>query len=108
MTKHQDYNGKYCPHRTLDMGWQRFLNMVKSYMGEEEKKVTYEEFKKFMEQYEKDQAQKAAGDWAEKAISYCRERKFLSGDAPNGNMRPKSYATREELAQVLINYDQKK
>lgn len=33
VTKHQDYNGKYCPHRTLDMGWQRFLNMVQSYMG---------------------------------------------------------------------------
>lgn len=26
--KHQDFSGKYCPHRTLDMGWQRFLNMV--------------------------------------------------------------------------------
>ena len=22
--KHQDFSGKYCPHRTLDMGWQRF------------------------------------------------------------------------------------
>lgn len=30
VTKHQDYSGKYCPHRTLDMGWQRFLNMVKA------------------------------------------------------------------------------
>ena len=30
VTKHQDYNGKYCPHRTLDMGWQRFLNMIKA------------------------------------------------------------------------------
>ena len=28
--KHQDFSGKYCPHRTLDMGWQRFLNMVKA------------------------------------------------------------------------------
>jgi N-acetylmuramoyl-L-alanine amidase CwlA len=28
VTKHQDYSGKYCPHRTLDMGWQRFLNMI--------------------------------------------------------------------------------
>ena len=28
ITKHQDYSGKYCPHRTLDMGWQRFVNMV--------------------------------------------------------------------------------
>lgn len=31
--KHQDWNGKYCPHRTLDMGWERFLNMVKGYMN---------------------------------------------------------------------------
>ena len=30
ITKHQDYSGKYCPHRTLDMGWERFLNMVKA------------------------------------------------------------------------------
>ena len=30
VTKHQDYSGKYCPHRTLDMGWQRFLNMIKA------------------------------------------------------------------------------
>lgn len=29
---HQSWSGKYCPHRTLDMGWQRFLNMVQSYM----------------------------------------------------------------------------
>ena len=28
--KHQDFSGKYCPHRTLDMGWQRFLNMIKT------------------------------------------------------------------------------
>lgn len=31
--KHQDWSGKYCPHRTLDMGWERFLNMVNSYLG---------------------------------------------------------------------------
>ena len=34
VTKHQDYwQGtyyKYCPHRTLDLGWQRFLNMVQA------------------------------------------------------------------------------
>lgn len=32
--KHQDFDGKYCPHRTLDKGWQCFLNMVESYMTE--------------------------------------------------------------------------
>lgn len=28
--KHQDFSGKYCPHRTLDIGWQRFLNMIQA------------------------------------------------------------------------------
>lgn len=28
ITKHQDYSGKYCPHRTLDLGWNRFVKMV--------------------------------------------------------------------------------
>lgn len=32
VTKHQDYSGKYCPHRTLDLGWDRFLAEVKVHM----------------------------------------------------------------------------
>ena len=34
VTKHQDYNGKYCPHRTLDMGWDRFIKMVEKKLNE--------------------------------------------------------------------------
>lgn len=34
VTKHQDYNGKYCPHRTLDMGWNRFLDMIRKELGQ--------------------------------------------------------------------------
>lgn len=26
---HQKHSGKYCPHRTLDYGWDRFMNMVR-------------------------------------------------------------------------------
>jgi N-acetylmuramoyl-L-alanine amidase CwlA len=33
VTKHQDYNGKYCPHRTLDMGWDRFIKMIEAKMS---------------------------------------------------------------------------
>lgn len=41
VTKHQDYgNHKYCPHRTLDMGWDRFLNMIKAKL--EDKAVSNE------------------------------------------------------------------
>ena len=32
--KHQDFANKYCPHRTLDYGWERFLNKVRNYLGE--------------------------------------------------------------------------
>lgn len=27
--KHQDFSGKRCPHRTLDLGWERFINLVR-------------------------------------------------------------------------------
>lgn len=32
---HKMRSGKYCPHRTLDLGWQRFLNLVKTYLNNE-------------------------------------------------------------------------
>ena len=34
VTKHQDYDGKYCPHRTLDLGWERSIKMVEKYLKE--------------------------------------------------------------------------
>ena len=34
VTKHQDYTNKYCPHRTLDLGWDRFINMIKEKLSE--------------------------------------------------------------------------
>ncbi len=34
ITKHQDYNGKYCPHRTLDdYGWDYFIELVRKNMS---------------------------------------------------------------------------
>lgn len=30
--KHQDFANKYCPHRTLDLGWQRFLNKISEHL----------------------------------------------------------------------------
>lgn len=32
---HQHWNGKYCPHKTLDRGWERFLDMVREKLGED-------------------------------------------------------------------------
>ena len=30
---HQQQSGKYCPHKTLDLGWQRYLTKVSHYLG---------------------------------------------------------------------------
>lgn len=39
VTKHQDYNGKYCPHRTLDMGWDRFIKMIEDKLSPKTKTI---------------------------------------------------------------------
>ena len=39
VTKHQDYNGKYCPHRTLDLGWERFIGMIENKLTPKTKTV---------------------------------------------------------------------
>ena len=30
--KHQDFSNKDCPHRTLEEGWQKFLNLISFYV----------------------------------------------------------------------------
>lgn len=110
VTKHQDYDGKYCPHRTLDLGWQRFINMVKSYMTKNEEDIemtmTKNELKAFikttMQEVEAETAKRNASKWAEPALDFVKERKIMVGDA-DGKMRPQSNITRQEVAQVIYN-----
>ena len=40
VTKHQDYTNKYCPHRTLDMGWNRFIKMIEDKLNVSNSKET--------------------------------------------------------------------
>ncbi len=101
VTKHQDYDGKYCPHRTLDLGWQRFLNLVKREM-EDEEMLSYEQWKEYQERYEREKAAKAVSPWAESAVTYCKEHGLMSGDK-EGTFRPQSTITRQEVAQVAMN-----
>lgn len=103
VAKHQDYDGKYCPHRTLDLGWQRFLNMVKGYLNEnkEEQKVTYEEWLKYQQRYEKEQASKPVSGWAKEEVERAKAEGILKGDA-EGGFRPQSAITRQEVAAVAV------
>lgn len=56
VTKHQDYSGKYCPHRTLDMGWDRFINMIKDALNPSKPvpaAIKYEKPKMFVMNFDK-------------------------------------------------------
>ena len=38
--RHKDFSGKNCPHRTMDLGWERFLDMVQKELDKLNKPVT--------------------------------------------------------------------
>lgn len=95
VTKHQDYDGKYCPHRTLDLGWERFLKMVEKYYKEEDAMESEEEFRKFAERREQERDAKPASGWAREAWEKATAAGIFDGAAPRGHM------TREQCAAVL-------
>lgn len=100
VTRHQDYDGKYCPHRTLDLGWARFLRMVETELKkEEDMPFTYEDFKAYWARYEKELAARPASSWARGHIARALDSGLLSGDS--AGFRPQSFVTRQELAAGL-------
>ena len=87
--KHQDFSGKYCPHRTLDMGWQRFLDMVKSEIDKLKGGATVAE-------------KNVPSSWAKDAWEWAKKEGLLDGTRPKDNL------TREEFAVVLKRLADKK
>ncbi len=77
--KHQDFANKYCPHRTLDMGWQRFLDMVQA------------ELKGGAVVANKN----IPDTWAKKDWDWAKKEGWLDGT------RPKDNVSRQELAIVI-------
>ncbi len=83
--KHQDFSGKYCPHRTLDMGWQRFLDMVQSELNA-------------LKGVDKVAEQNTPSSWAKEAWEWAVKNKVTDGT------RPKDNATREEIITILYRF----
>lgn len=81
--KHQDFSGKYCPHRTLDMGWQRFLNMVQAELNKLKGGNTVAN------------KNNTPSNWAKEAWNWAKKEGLMDGNRPKDNM------TREEFATVL-------
>ena len=86
--KHQDFSGKYCPHRTLDMGWQRFLDMVKSELDK-------------LKGADKVTDKNTPSAWAKEAWDWAKEEGITDGT------RPKDTMTREEMVTMLHRYHKK-
>lgn len=101
VTKHQDYDGKYCPHRTLDLGWARFLKLVEGFLRkkEEGEMLTYEQWKAYQERYLRERAGEPVSPWAEEPVGFCKSQGLMAGDT-SGSFRPQSYLTRQEAAQI--------
>lgn len=75
--KHQDFSNKYCPHRTLDLGWQRFLYMIEN------------------ELYVLEKPESILSDWAKDGYNFVVKNKISDGS------RPKDFVTRKELWTML-------
>ncbi len=83
--KHQDFSGKYCPHRTLDMGWQRFLDMVQSELNA-------------LKGADKVAEQNTPSSWAKEAWDWAKKEGITDGTNPKGAV------TREQVVTMLHRY----
>lgn len=81
--KHQDFSGKYCPHRTLDMGWDRFLNMIKAELKEDDN-LTRKEVQAMIDASKERVYHwwKELPDWAEKPIKALYKAGYFAGNSP--------------------------
>lgn len=79
--KHKDFSGKYCPHRTLDLGWQRFLDMVQAELDilKGDDKVNNKE----------------PSSWAKNDWEWAKKNGITDGS------RPHDTATREEIITMI-------
>lgn len=84
--KHQDFSGKYCPHRTLDMGWQRFLNMIQAELNIQKGAGKMADDKK---------ANHTPSQWAKESWEWGIKNGITDGKRPQDN------ATREEIVTML-------
>jgi N-acetylmuramoyl-L-alanine amidase len=83
--KHQDFSGKYCPHRTLDMGWQRFLDIVQSELNA-------------LKGVDKVAEQNTPSSWAKEAWEWGVKEGITDGTNPQGAV------TREQVVTMLHRY----
>ena len=75
--KHQDFSGKYCPHRTLELGWERFLKKVELYM---DLLARVEALEKNTDKFIYAWVDDNMPDWAKPTVTKLMEKGYLKGD----------------------------
>ena len=75
--KHQDFSGKYCPHRTLDLGWERFLKKVELYM---DLLARVEALEKKTDKFIYAWVDDNMPDWAKPTVIKLMDKGYLKGD----------------------------
>lgn len=80
--------------------------LVRDFAKKEEPEMTQADFDKFMANYLARRANAAPSKWAEDALEYVETDCLMIGDS--SGMHPRAFLTREELAQVLYNMNNRK
>lgn len=95
---HHRGNGNWTEGEAWMMSGYTFQGFI--YNPNTEEEMTQEQFNAFMDNYLAERAQLPASKWAEEALTNAKAEGIIVGDG-DGNQRPKSFVTREELAVVI-------
>lgn len=94
--------------------WLKIPNKVGTYYSnnylieeEDDDDMTQERFNEMMEVYLKQLASQPADSWAKKDLAWAEKEGLIKGDE-NGNVMPRKFLTREEMAAILHRYDGQK
>ena len=94
--------------KNFDGSWayKDYPSIIKAMNGETEEEddemLTYDQWKDYMERYEQEKAKEKVSSWAKDAVEFVQKEGLMNGDA-DGQFRPQSFITRQEVAAVLKN-----
>lgn len=109
LTAHWMFAATGCPGTTLKSKFPDIVKKVNERLTTkkpEVTKVTYEEWKKFMDRWQAEQGKKPVASWAQSAMDWVYENNLMRGDkGTKDSLRPCSNITRQEVAQILKNFE---
>lgn len=101
MTVHRWFDSKTCPGDYLYGRMGEIANEVNRRLKEEEDKVNYQDFVKYMDQYRKTLQDNDSSAWSKKAREWNVSKGIIAGSDPNKpNYMWEDFLTREQESQI--------